>query len=58
MLFSVHLFCLKNIFFFSFQGLKDWGDNNEENIGWEADEEDVSDILREHRKMRKYNHVQ
>jgi len=39
-------------------GLKDWGDNNEENIGWEADEEDVSDILREHRKMRKYNHVQ
>ena len=46
------------MFFFSFQGLKDWGDNNEENIGWEADEEDVSDILREHRKMRKYNHVQ
>ena len=48
-----------NLFFYknSFQGLKDWGENNA-NAGWDAEEEDVTDILREHRRMRKMNAVQ
>lgn len=35
-------------------GLKDWNES-QENAGWDAEEEDVSNILKEHRKMRKYN---
>ena len=44
-----------NIFHFLFQGLKDWNEGQEGDAGWDAEEEDVSNILREHRKMRKYN---
>jgi len=36
-------------------GLKDWNEGQEGDAGWDAEEEDVSNILREHRKMRKYN---
>ena len=45
----------KNNFHFLFQGLKDWNEGQEGDAGWDAEEEDVSNILREHRKMRKYN---
>ena len=47
--------CFHEYFHFLFQGLKDWNEGQEGDAGWDAEEEDVSNILREHRKMRKYN---
>ena len=35
--------------------LGNWGENSAENQGWEAEEEDLNDVLKEHRKMRKGN---
>ena len=36
--------------------LQNWGEGgNEEVIGWDAEEEDITDVLKEHRRMRKMN---
>ena len=41
--------------FILFQSLKDWGAIDEPETGWDPDDEDISDVLKEHKKMRKLN---
>jgi len=36
--------------------LRNWEEENQnESLGWEAEEDDITDVLKEHRKMRKMN---
>ena len=47
---------LNNVLFFLFQMLMNWGEVAEidEAVGgWDPEEEDITDVLKEHRRMRK-----
>ena len=37
--------------------LQNWGEdaNNDNIAGWDAEEEDITDVLKEHRRLRKMN---